>query len=204
MCPCVFQTQNKTLKESRHLCFSSFLYLQRTVMSYMFVLTTQISQHGVWIFEMWKCKERKNKCYATVFSIFCWHAFKAAHSWTSAVRCWKRLRTAKDILVIKVNQAGTAPLTSKNRSPDVESINLQMTRLYNHQRDWGGKLFIICEVNYCSKTHTDHVFFFTAEHNKRKRKFFIFLDTDCNCLIPRRFQWALSTGGVFYIDKALL
>lgn len=67
--------------------------------------------------------------YATVFSIFCWHAFKAAHSQTSTVIRWKRLRIAKDILVIKVNQAGTAPLTSKAPGSDVESLNPPMILL---------------------------------------------------------------------------
>lgn len=71
----------------------------------------------------------KTRSYVTVFSTFYWHTFKGAHSWN--LKCWKCLRIAKDILVIKVNPGGTVSLTLKkekeNHSSDVECINLQMT-----------------------------------------------------------------------------
>lgn len=43
----------------------------------------------MWEFTFFFKGQGKTRSYATLFSIFCWHAFKASHSWTSAVRCWK-------------------------------------------------------------------------------------------------------------------
>lgn len=51
-------------------------------------------------------KKTEMSC-ATVFSLLCWHSFKAALSRIPGVRRWKHQRAAKDILVIEENQAGT-------------------------------------------------------------------------------------------------
>lgn len=52
-------------------------------------------------------QRRTGMSYATVFSLLCWHSFKAAQSRIPGVRRWKHPRAAKDILVIEENQAGT-------------------------------------------------------------------------------------------------
>lgn len=77
------------------------------------------------VLEMWELKLvfksqiNPKKLRKSIFPSSVWRAFKAAHSWTSAVRRKKCRRVAKDILVIKLNQAGTTASTS--------SINLRMT-----------------------------------------------------------------------------
>lgn len=111
--------------ESWHLCFCSFVYLQR-IEVHADLGSRHISQNGVWIciwnveiifFIRVKEKQEDKQWY---------FPSSVAHSWTSAVRCWKCLRIAKDILVLKVNQARMAPLTSKN---------LRGWRIINHFSD---------------------------------------------------------------------
>ncbi len=132
-----------------------------------FGLKTQISQTA-FVFEMWKLTfffkgQGIARSCATVFSIFCWHAFKAAHSRSSAVRCWKRLRIAKDILVIKVNQAGTA-LTSKNQS--IFGWHDCVTISVTH---WGGKLILdfLSSVKWTTVAKHIQIVVVTTGCNKR-------------------------------------